>query len=61
MLEEVDCIKVDSQTHIDWIIVLSGLGCIDNLLDVIESESTENQNTSIEPDIEKSRAWIKDA
>jgi hypothetical protein len=51
-LEEDDGVQIDSKGLVDGIPSWLALGCMNQLLDVIESEGAEDKETSIEPDVE---------
>ncbi len=56
-LEQDNGIEVDSQRLVHGIPVSLGLRIVDDLLDIIKSESAEKEEASVEPDIKKGLAW----
>jgi hypothetical protein len=56
MLKEDDGVQVDVKGLVDGIPSWLALGCMNQLLDVIESEGAEEKETSIELDFEESWA-----
>ena len=52
-LEELYGVQVDPQRLIDGVPSWLALGCVNQLLDVIESEGAEEEEASIEPDVEE--------
>lgn len=56
-LEKKDCIQIEAERLIDRIPGRLALCCVNNLLDVIKSESTEQEEASVEPNVEECRAW----
>ena len=58
-LKDNDGIKINAETLINGIPLRLSLGSMNNFLNVIKSEGTEENETSIEPYIEESWAWPK--
>ena len=56
-LEENDCIEVDAQTLIHGIPARLALCVVDDLLHVVQGEGAEEEESSIEPNVEQSLAW----
>ena len=55
-MEQIDEVQVNSQALIDWVIYSLSLGMMQNLLKDVHREGTEQKHTSIEPNVEQSRA-----
>lgn len=51
MLEDIDGVEVDSETLIDGVVSGPCLSIIDDLLHIIQDEGTEQEQTSIQPDV----------
>lgn len=60
MLEEVDEIQVNPQAFIDWVVYSLCLSVIHDFLDIKHCESTEDQYSTVQPDVEEGWAWPED-
>ena len=56
VLEEVDEVQVDSQALIDRIVHSLGFGMINDFLNIKQCEGAEQDNSTIEPNVEESSA-----